>query len=277
MVNEARSGLAQGRRASDPYPTVIFGLVRAWRRKQRSKRPFPAEWIPHLERRVPFYKRLPDDLGDRFRELLKLFVWEKHFIPAGGLEEVTEEMQVVIGASAVRLVLHLTPDHFDRLTEIVVYPGAYMHPDRRGVILGEAHTWGTVVLSWEDVLAGLANPCDGHDTATHEFAHVLDRDGGGFNGTPRLRATADYQVWAEVMSHHFLALQDGGQTERRVLRDYGATNEAEFFAVATESFFEKSRQMRDHTPDLYDVMRAFYGFDPATDDFCFGGERDAGS
>ena len=248
----------------------MFGLFRFLRRRRNRRRPFPPEWVGHLDRHVPFHGRLPEPLVPRFRELLKLFVWEKYFIPAGGLEEVTDEMQVVIGASAVRLVLHLDLSYYDRLTEIVVYPGAYVHPDRGGVILGEAHTWGTVVLSWRDVLAGLANPCDGHDTAAHEIAHVLDQGDGVFDGAPRLRATADYQPWAAAMGSRFLGLRRSQRAERTVLRRYGATDEAEFFAVATESFFEKPHAMRELTPDLYEVLARFYGFDPAADDFCFG-------
>ena len=224
---------------------------------------------------------MPEALRPRFREYLQIFVAEKYFIAAGGLPEVTEEMQVVIAASAIRLVLHLDLSYYDRLTEIVVYPGAYVHPERGGarggVILGEAHAWGTVVLSWADVLSGLVNPCDGHDTAAHEFAHVLDRESGAFDGTPRLRATADYQIWADAMSHHFLGLRDAEVPQREVLRRYGATNEAEFFAVATESFFERSQAMQERTPDLYDVLRTFYCFDPAADDFCFGQSRGAGA
>ena len=251
----------------------MLGPIAAIRRFRYRRRPFPIGWRDHLARRVPFYDRLSPHLRTRFEQMLKLFVWEKHFFGAGGVATVTEEMRVVIAASAIRLVLHLDLSYLDRLTEIVVYPGAYKHPDGDGIILGEAHTFGTVVLSWSDVLHGLANPCDGHDTATHEFAHVLDRQGGAFNGTPRLRATADYHTWATVMSRHYLALKDAERVQRKVLRDYGATNEAEFFAVATESFFERPRRMRDLAPDLYEVLQRFYGFDPAATDFCFGSDR----
>jgi Mlc titration factor MtfA (ptsG expression regulator) len=113
------------------------------------------------------------------------------------------------------------------------------------------------------VLSGLANPKDGHDTATHEFAHVLDRTDGSFDGTPELRARPHYRAWADVMSRHYLKLRDRRGKVKRVLRNYGATNEAEFFAVATESFFEKPEQMKKQTPDLYEELSQFYGFDPA--------------
>lgn len=218
---------------------------------------------------MPFYRRLRPDDAARLRDGIRIFVAEKRFHGAGGLE-VTDAIRVVIAAAAVRLVLHLDIDLLAPLREIVVYPfEALRDPKRRGAaILGEAHHFGTVVLSWPAVREGLADPCDGHDTATHEFAHVLDRAGGGFTGTPPLRAREHYRAWAEVMHRRFLRLRRGHPEERWVLRDYGATNEAEFFAVATEAFFERPVRMRELTPDLYDELRRFYGFDPAQDPSC---------
>jgi hypothetical protein len=240
-------------------------ILRALRRRRYRKRELPAEWLGYLERHADFFPALAEPLRQRFLDYLKIFVWEKHFIGAGGME-ITDEVRVAIAAAAVRLVLHLDLSEYDRLTEIVVYPSHYRHPgDSEGVVFGEAHAWGTVVLSWDAVVQGLANPADGHDTATHEFAHVLDRNDGAFDGTPDLRSVGHYRPWAKVMSGHFLALRKRGKDQRKVLRAYGATNEAEFFAVATESFFEKPLQMRSKTPDLYEELKRFYGFDPAAE------------
>jgi Mlc titration factor MtfA (ptsG expression regulator) len=239
----------------------MFGVVRNWRRKRWAKRPTPALWHDYLAAHVPFVEHLEPQIRARFFRYLKIFVWEKYFFGAKGLE-VSEEMKVVIGATAVRLVLHLDISEYDRLTEVIIYPNHYHHEDKEGIVFGEAHEWGTVVLSWEAVLHGLSNPHDGHDTATHEFAHVLDRASGAYNGTPDLRAREHYRPWAQVMTKNFFALQEGERKQERVLRDYGAINEAEFFAVATEAFFEKPQQMLKHTPDLYQELKRFYGFDP---------------
>ena len=94
------------------------------------------------------------------------------------------------------------------------------------------------------------------------FAHVLDIADGSFDGTPNLRARADYRAWAEIMTENFDGLRKRRKRQRRVLRRYGATNEAEFFAVATEAFFEKPEQMKRRTPDLYAELQRFYGVDP---------------
>ncbi len=242
----------------------MLGLWRKLRRRRLARRPLPHPWLSHLERRVAFYPLLPPELRPRFLTLLKTFIWEKHFIGAGGME-ITDEVRVVIAAPAVRMVLHLDLSYYDRLTEIVVYPDHFRHPtdDPERVVYGEAHSWGTVVLSWAAVLEGLADAGDGLDTATHEFAHVLDRASGDFDGTPVLPRLALYQPWARVMTEHFLKLRQGERRQRRVLRSYGAQDEAEFFAVATEAFFERPQVMQRETPDLYALLQRFFGCDPA--------------
>ncbi len=240
----------------------MSGLFRTLRRRRLARRPVPEHWVPILEHDVPFYRRLSTDMVQRFLELLKVFVWEKTFIGAGGME-ITDRVRVIISASAVRLVLYLDLSYYDRLTEIVVYPFIYKHKDEEKALLGEAWDWGTVVLSWPAVLEGLSHPGHGHETTIHEFAHVLDRGDGSFNGTPRLKARADYSPWARIMSRHFFRLRKGDAIESKVLRMYGAMNEAEFFAVATESYFEKPLRMKELTPDLYVELQAFYGGDPA--------------
>ena len=240
----------------------MLGLLRSLKRHRLLRRPFPSEWLGYLERRVPFYRELPEALRQPFLDKLKVFAWEKEFIGAGGFT-ITDEVRAVVSATAVRLVLHLELAYYDRLREIIVYPDAFRIPDRTGVVLGEAKHWGSVILSWEAVLAGLSNPHDGHATATHEFAHALDREDGAFDGTPRLRRYSHYRAWASVMDEHFRRLRQGRRPELQVMDEYGTLNEAEFFAVATESFFEKPRQMKEKTPDLYEELRRFYGWDPA--------------
>lgn len=220
----------------------------------------PPEWEGYLAEHAPFFASLKGEMKKRFLDYLKVFVWEKTFIPAGGME-LTDEVKVVISAAAVRLILNLDLSYYDRLHEIVVYPHDYRHPDRTGRILGEVGQFGSVVLSWPAVLHGLRNQRDGLDTAVHEFAHVLDLADGGFDGTPKLHRFGDYQPWARVMSSGFLALRR--HRGRSVLRKYGATDEAEFFAVATEVFFERPKALLKQYPDVYAELSRFYHTDPA--------------
>jgi Mlc titration factor MtfA (ptsG expression regulator) len=241
----------------------MFGIIDHFRRKSAASKPFPEEWREILARRVPFYPKLSPSWKEKFEEKLKIFFHTKYFIEAGGMK-ITDEVKVVISAAAARLIMNMPDEHYQRLTEIVVYPAHYKHPEKDdSIIYGEAHTWGTVVLSYQAVLQGLANPGDGHETAGHEFAHVLDIADGGFDGTPELDHSGCYKPWAEVMSSEFFALRTRDAAEKKsTMRNYGATNEAEFFAVATETFFEKPSQLKSKHPELYQLMIEYYNLDP---------------
>lgn len=125
----------------------MLGPLRWMRRKRLAKQPFPQEWLDILNARVPFFRTLSGPLLERFLELVKIFAHEKYFTAAGGMA-ITDEVRVVISACAVRLILHLDISYYDKLTEIIVYPYVYRHPEDEDAILGEADDWGTVVLSW---------------------------------------------------------------------------------------------------------------------------------
>lgn len=236
---------------------MFIGLWRRWRRRALRRAPLPAAWGEILARTAPFVAGLTPAERAKLDGDLQVFLAEKHFVGAGGLE-LTDEIRVTIAAAAVRLVVHLDIARYDRLTEIIVYPSAYRHAERDGAVLGEAHDWGVVVLAWDAVAGGLRNPVDGHETAAHELAHVLDRADGGFDGMPELRAREDYRPWATVMQRHFDRLRARDRPLRRVLRDYGATNPAEFFAVATEAYFERPEQLRARAPALHAALDRFY-------------------
>jgi Mlc titration factor MtfA (ptsG expression regulator) len=242
----------------------------AWRQES-----LPPEWAAIVERNVPAYARLPDD--DR-RALLghaRVFLEEKSFEGAGGLE-LTDEIRVTIAAQASLLLLGLEDagDYYPGLRSIVVYPHTYQapHEERDGMLvhegvharLGESWTHGAVVLSWDGVRAGTAHPGDGQNLVLHEFAHQLDQADGAADGTPALSSRAAYAPWAAVLGERYLELRRAAEAGRRsVLDEYGATNEAEFFAVATEAFFEKPLRLRRRLPDLYDELSAYFGQDPA--------------
>lgn len=240
----------------------MLGLLKHWRRSRLLKKPVPREWVFYLEKNVPFYFDLTGGQRKRFFERIKIFLGEKEFYGAGGLT-LTEEMRVVVAAAAVRLILYLDIGYYDRLAEILVYPTDYVHPEYDEIRSGEYHQWGTVVLSWETVLEDLRHPRDGRNTAFHEFAHVLDRNTGAFDGTPQLHSPDHVQSWADIMSRHYLKLMDDVEEEQlNVLDPYGSENEAEFFAVATEAFFETPQEIQRNMPDLYSQFVRFYKFDP---------------
>lgn len=234
----------------------IWDRIQRWRNDDRE---FPPPWRELLTAEFPAYSRLPDALLRDFETHLKHFVWSKNWEGARGVE-VTERMKVLVAAHAAQLAMRLPLEVYDGLESVVIYPKTFAHKEGEGAY-GLAHPWGTVVLSWDAVERGLDNPADGRNTTLHEFAHVLDFEDGAADGTPLLATKAAYGVWGSVMGEHFERLRKGGRIEI-ALDEYGATNEAEFFAVATESFFEKPHVLKRVAPALYDVLRDFYRVDP---------------
>jgi len=107
------------------------------------------------------------------------------------------------------------------------------------------------------------NSQDGHNVVFHEFAHQLDQEDGIADGAPILGKQSSYATWARIMSREYEQLRSHAKHHKKSVMDkYGATDPAEFFAVATETFFEKPRQLKKKAPDLYDELKGFYNVDP---------------
>ncbi|HEX6040508.1 M90 family metallopeptidase [Longimicrobium sp.] len=251
----------------------MFGFLKRRRRARIRQQPFPPAWLAIIERNVPMYARLsPDDQAELRRKVL-VFVAEKNFEGAGGLE-MRDEVRVTIAAQACILLLRLDDDeYYPRLRSIVVYPDAYRVPGQQrdgavvagdAVHLGESWQHGAVVLAWNSARRGAVDPRDGKNVILHEFAHQLDQEDGAADGTPELEAWACYAPWGRVLSEHYLALRKvAGRGGKAVLDTYGATNEAEFFAVATEAFFERPALLQARHPDLYEELARYFNQDPA--------------
>ena len=253
---------------------MVFAWFAERRRAEIREQPFPEAWLAVIEKNVGHYPYLSESEQATLRADTRILIAEKVWEGGGGLE-LTEEMQVTIAAEASLLLLGLDHEYYPNVESIVVYPQDYVAPERTrdpsGVVdeygstrLGEAWDNGPVVISWSDAKSGGLNPTDGHNVVLHEFAHKLDMRDGVADGVPKLHDDAEYDTWAEVMSAEFAELV--AQTEKghkSLLDSYGATNPAEFFAVATECFFEKSVLMEERHPRLYAVLRDFYHQDTA--------------
>ncbi|MGH7613902.1 MAG: zinc-dependent peptidase [Gemmatimonadales bacterium] len=257
---------------------IGWGVVRAtrFRRPTRglTERP-PAAWRALIERNVPVTRALNADESARLLDLVTQFVREKQFDGGGGLE-ITEEMKVVVAAQACLLILNLDAGCYPRVRSVVMYPGTFVprvppldrqlylgpisHP---APLLGE-HVRGVVVLSWESVGRDPTEAREGQNVVLHEFAHELDREDGYVDGVPLLEAPSSTREWARVLQQRFEELGGAAlQGEPDLLSAYGATNRAEFFAVATETFFERPVELRQRYPDLYEELKGFYRQDPA--------------
>ncbi len=250
----------------------FFKIARQSRRKKLRALPVNPEWKKILEKNLPIYLKLPDHLKTELHGHIQVLVHEKNFEGCGGLE-LNDEIRVTVAGQACILLLNRKTKYYPKLSSILVYPSAYVAKNIRnknGIVadsqvrLGESWMTGTVVLSWDDILRGAVDPKDGHNVVLHEFAHQLDQEDGAGDGTPVLPQYSRYISWAGVLGKEFDALQKKASRGTKALMDYyGATNPAEFFAVATETFFEKSRQLQRRHPELYDQLKDYYQMDPA--------------
>jgi hypothetical protein len=118
-----------------------------------------------------------------------------------------------------------------------------------------------VIIAWDAARADARHPERGHNVVFHEFAHKLDMLNDLIDGTPPLPDAAARRRWHEVCTAEYELLRSGMGDD--LLRDYGAVNPGEFFAVATEVFFDLPGEMRARKPALYSVLRDFYRQDPA--------------
>jgi Mlc titration factor MtfA (ptsG expression regulator) len=251
----------------------MFSWLKKRRRRKLLRGDFPESWRPYLGQ-VPLYTTLDADERTTLENDLRIIVAEKHWEECGGMK-ITDEVKVVIAAQAALLILNIEHDYYRNVQSILVYPDTFKVPHRErryGQIvhegasptLGLASMQGPVVLAWDAVQRGNENPEDARNVVLHEFAHKLDMLDRFADGAPPLSDRKQYRAWSRIMTEEYDNLIDDAERGRRTLLDkYGATNPAEFFAVATELFFEKSRQMRKRHPELYSLFVEYYRQDPA--------------
>lgn len=235
--------------------------------------PVPEAWSAIVTRRVPLAAGLPDEDRERLFRLMQLFLSEVPLEGAGGLE-ITDEIRVTIAAQACLLLLHMPYPRYTRVRRVLVYPtsfvprtaprlthGHIVPPDIP--LRGQAWPTGVVVLGWDAVAHGTVSPTGGN-VVLHEFAHMLDAEDGEMDGIPILDSASAYREWSAALTERFR--EHAARTargEETPLDPYGAENRAEFFAVATETFFKTPAALRDGEPELYGLLSDFYGVDPA--------------
>lgn len=249
----------------------MFNWLRNHRRAELRAKPFPEEWREFLKSHVAHYGWLNVAERERLESDTQIFIAEKQWEGAKGFN-LTDEIKVIIAAQACLLLLGWKePHYFPNVSTVIVYPSGfrtksrrrdgYLETEKQHNVLGEAWSGDLpVVVSWDDAVNGSEDPEDGHSVILHEFAHKLDMLGGGANGVPPLSGgDATYDTWAQVMSQEFRVLRYAAwQGQESVLDDYGAENEAEFFAVATETFFEKPYYLYQERPLLYALLKNYY-------------------
>jgi Mlc titration factor MtfA (ptsG expression regulator) len=197
----------------------------------------------------------------------------KHWEAAHGFE-LNDEILTTIAIQAAVPVLALGTDYYREVSAIIVYPttilshGTYAGPVRGTVsdevvpVLGQAHDHrGPMIIAWDEARHAAHNPGSGRNVVFHEFAHKIDMLDDLIDGTPPLETKEQVERWVRVCTEAYGALREGAS--RPPLDPYGGTNPAEFFAVATETFFDAPVALAAHEPALYDVLVDFYRQDPA--------------
>ncbi len=255
---------------------LLWGWRFAAARRERARLlagPFPDAWRATVERNVPLAGGLGDDRRRRLEGLIQRFLADVSFEGCGGLE-IDDEIRLTIAAQACLLLVGGDRDAYPALRSILVYPSTFGTSSERGTdegLVEEGESWrlgeswglGYVVLAWDAVVHGASDVRDGRNVVFHEFAHQLDQEDGAADGVPSAEGHR-YGVWTRVLERDFEKLvRRLNRGQRTVLDGYATTNRAEFFAVATETFFERPRALRARYAELYELLVELYGFDPA--------------
>ena len=262
---------------------VLLALFLGWQtwryfRRLRLQKKIESEAFPESYRRwlerIPQYRLLPPELKERLEKKILYFMATREF--RGVKTEVTEEMRVVISFFACLMVLEIPGECYEALKTILIYPSDVVAEEvrsnggiysRERLILEGQSAGDTVVIAWNEARRE-AYHLRRHNVVVHELAHVLDFEEGAFDGTPPLEWSR-YDEWAHVLYRRFRVLQEKAHTNRdwgkyALIGEYAASNEAEFFAVVSELYFQAPLTLKRHFPDLYKEWKSFFGLDTAS-------------
>lgn len=242
---------------------ALLALRRPLRRWRLARAPFPEAWRAWMARYVSFYRRLPPGAQARFERDVQFFVHEQSFEAAGEVE-LTDELRLSVAASAALLLYGRPGWEWPTRRTFLFYPGAfdegYLMDDLggpHGDFDGMAHEQGPVILSVPSVRAAWARPDDGSHVVLHELAHLFDFDADGL-GVPSLMDPSSARAWYDLVQTEMRRVRLG----HSLLRRYAAHDEAEFFAVAVENFFERPTALRRRHPNVFAALTAFFALDP---------------
>lgn len=250
---------------------VGFVFYRWATRSERHRRQvlateFPVEWRNILQNRVGFYHTLKtDEEKQRFEKMVQLFLSEKRIT---GIDvEIDDLTKVLVASSAIIPIFGFRDWEYRNLGEVLVFPGSIQkYKDEKSEVvsevLGRVNPFQNdhyVTLSKPALEQGFRDMADRKNVGIHEFAHMLDQADGEIDGTPAAYLPAELvQPWQELMYRKIQKIRQGNSD----IDDYGATSEAEFFAVVTEYFFEKPGQLAEKHPKLYELLTQIFQQNP---------------
>jgi MtfA peptidase len=221
--------------------------------------PFPPKSRALLLDRYDHFERLDPLWRARFEDDVRIFLAEKRITGVG--VEATDELRLLVAASAVTLSLGWPEYEWDQLTEVLLYPDDFDRDYAFGGAerSGEAHPWGTVILSVPSLLESFDVPDDAYHVGLHEFTHLLDVDQTHFDGIPVGLYGERARQWVAVAEREMERMRHG----RSAFDDYGAHDPVEFLGVAVEAFFEVPQVVRRRHREVYEILSSYFGQDPA--------------
>lgn len=235
---------------------MIWGLM-ALSRKRKPK-PFPHNWQPKLEKEVLFYRKLEAADKAIFEKRMMAFLSEIN-IEAVGFE-LADRDRMLVAASAVIPIFNFGNWVYNNLSTVLIYPDHFNenlqytpdHKDRRiAGMVGTGRYESQLLLSRTALHFGFSNATDKGNTAIHEFVHLLDKLDGETDGIPeRLMQHQYITPWLELMHTEMEAINN----DESDIRKYGGTSPTEFFAVASEYFFERPGLFKRKHPELYEML-----------------------
>ena len=240
------------------------------RRRQRLLRaPWPSPWSSILTNNVTIFNSLSAEEKNKLQCATRIIISEKHWEAHEGLT-MSDEIKVTIAGTAALLLLGVDGFYFDRVHTVIVFPHPVRRTTREGPIVGrESHhsgeAWqsGQVVLSWKDVVHDSRRPSNGRNVVIHEFAHCLDGLDGEMGGSLMFADPATTARWQQVCASEFAALRAARQRgQETVIDKYGTISLAEFFAVCSEAFFERPRELKQGHAELFELLVEYYCIDP---------------
>jgi Mlc titration factor MtfA (ptsG expression regulator) len=245
-----------------PTSALIYHLLRGKtkRRFEVLSQPFPDAWEATLQSQVEYFQALPEDRKERFRNLVKVFLDEVAI--TGIRTEVDEATRALVAASAVIPIMGFDDFEYSTLGEILIYPGSFDDQYQTEAdgdantlgMIGVNHLSGVMILSKPSLISGFQNGRDKRNVGIHEFAHLVDKEDGEVDGVPPTATEETFDPWVRWVGEELR--RDVNSNEH--IDDYAYTNQAEYFAVLTEYFFENPTLLKQKNPKLYQMLRKMY-------------------
>lgn len=217
--------------------------------------------IQFLEKHFLYFRKLNPKHQKDFRKRLARFLAQKRMIPRGGLKQVTREMKLLIGATAVMVIFGFRGVSLKHFRKILIYPDNYFSTINQQYHQGEVNPkLGVIVLSWRSFAEGFLYPNDGVNLGIHEMAHALKLENQiHYNRESNFFNPARWETYLKLASLEIRKIQSG---EVSIFRPSAGKNSHEFFAVALETFFEKSAELKEYNPEFYQALVFLLKQDP---------------